>query len=88
MAANKLIVNAIKKSLSKFDFAKIIEKCTNEAQTRLYLIEPIIQVLGYSSFDDMLTEINAGWGAKNDRADIGFSREPVLYYASIYPENY
>lgn len=71
MAANKLIVNAIKKSLSKFDFAKTIEKCTNEAQTRLYLIEPIIQVLGYSSFDDMLTEINAGWGAKNDRADIG-----------------
>jgi hypothetical protein len=71
MTVNKQIVNAIKKSLSKFDFAKIAEKCTNEAQTRLYLIEPIIQVLGYSSFDDMLTEINAGWGAKNDRADIG-----------------
>ncbi len=71
MTTNKQIVTAIKKSLSKIDFAKTIEKCTNEAQTRLYLIEPIIQVLGYSSFDDMLTEINAGWGAKNDRADIG-----------------
>ena len=68
---NKQIFSTIKKSLSKFDFTRITEKCTNEAQTRLYLIEPIIQVLGYSSFDDMLTEINAGWGAKNDRADIG-----------------
>jgi hypothetical protein len=71
MVVNKQIVTAIKKSLSKIDFSKTYEKCTNEAQTRLYLIEPIIQVLGYSSFDDMLTEINAGWGAKNDRADIG-----------------
>lgn len=71
MTTNKQIVTAIKKSLSKIDFTKTTEKCSNEAQTRLYLIEPIIQVLGYSSFDDMLTEINAGWGAKNDRADIG-----------------
>jgi hypothetical protein len=71
MTTNKQIVSAIKKSISKLDFLKTAEKCTNEAQTRLYLIEPIIQVLGYSSYDDMLTEINAGWGAKNDRADIG-----------------
>lgn len=71
MTTNKQIVSAIKKSLSKIDFSKTVEKCTNEAQTRQYLIEPIIQVLGYSSFDDMLTEFNAGWGAKNDRADIG-----------------
>lgn len=71
MTTNKQIVSAIKKSLAKTDFPKTFEKCTNEAQTRLYLIEPIIQVLGYSSYDDMLTEINAGWGAKNDRADIG-----------------
>lgn len=71
MAVNKQIANAIKKSLLKLDLAKIAEKCTNEAQTRLYLIEPIIEVLGFSRHDDMLTEINAGWGAKNDRADIG-----------------
>lgn len=71
MASNKQIVNAIKKSLSKLDLPNVIEKCNNEAQTRLYLIEPIIEVLGFSRIDDMLTEINAGWGAKNDRADIG-----------------
>lgn len=39
MIPNKQIVTAIRKSLSKIDFAKTIEKCTNEAQTRLYLNE-------------------------------------------------
>lgn len=71
MPVNKQIANVIKKSLSKIDFSKLDEKCTNEAQTRQYLIEPIIEILGYSRMDDMLTEINAGWGQKNDRADIG-----------------
>ena len=71
MPINKQFVTVIKKSLTKFDFSKLEEKCTNEAQTRQYLIEPIIEILGYSRLDDMLTEINAGWGAKNDRADIG-----------------
>ena len=71
MPINKQFVTVIKKSLSKFDFSKLEEKCTNEAQTRQYLIEPIIEILGYSRLDDMLTEINAGWGQKNDKADIG-----------------
>lgn len=70
MPVNKPISNAIKKSLQKFDFSRLDERCTNEAQTRSYLIEPLIEILGYSRFDDMLTEINAGWGKKNDRADL------------------
>jgi hypothetical protein len=71
MPINKQFVSVIKKSITKIDFSKLEEKCTNEAQTRQYLIEPIIETLGYSRFDDMLTEINAGWGQKNDKADIG-----------------
>lgn len=71
MSINKQIAAVIKKSLAKIDFSKLEEKCTNEAQTRQYLIEPIIEILGYSRMDDMLTEINAGWGQKNDKADIG-----------------
>jgi hypothetical protein len=71
MPANKQIVNSIKKSLSKFDFTNLEERCTNEAQTRFVLIEPLLEVLGYSRIDDMATEINAGWGQKNDKADIG-----------------
>jgi hypothetical protein len=35
------------------------------------LIEPFLEVLGYSRIDDIATEINAGWGKKNDKADIG-----------------
>lgn len=71
MPINKQIINAIKKSFSKFDFTRLEERCTNEAQTRSYLIEPIFEMLGYSRIDDMATEINAGWGKKNDKADIG-----------------
>jgi hypothetical protein len=71
MPTNKQIVNSIKKSLNKFDFTNLEERCTNEAQTRFVLIEPLLEVLGYSRIDDMATEINAGWGQKNDKADIG-----------------
>lgn len=71
MPVNKQIVNAIKKSLSKFDFTRLDERCTNEAQTRFVLIEPLLEILGYSRIDDMTTEMNAGWGEKNDKADIG-----------------
>lgn len=73
MPINKQIISAVKKSLSKFDFTRLDEKCTNEAQTRMYLIEPLLEILGYSRIDDkdMLTEINAGWGQKNDKADLG-----------------
>jgi hypothetical protein len=71
MPINKQITNIIKKSLSKMDFSRLDERCTNEAQTRLVLIEPILEVLGYSRTDDMASEINAGWGKKNDKADIG-----------------
>lgn len=71
MPINKQIINAIRKSLTKFDFSNLEERCTNEAQTRFVLIEPLLEILGYSRIDDMATEINAGWGKKNDRADIG-----------------
>jgi len=73
MPVDKRIISVVKKSLNKFDFSRLDEKCTNEAQTRMYLIEPLLEILGYSRIDDrdMLTEFNAGWGRKNDKADIG-----------------
>jgi len=77
MPVNKNIVTAVKKSLTKFDFSRLEEICKNEAQTRMYLIEPLLEILGYSRSDekDMLTEINAGWGKKNDKADIGLKAD-------------
>jgi hypothetical protein len=71
MNVDKKILSVVKKSFSKFDFSRLEEKCTNEAQTRMCLIEPLIEILGYSRFDDMLSEINAGWGQKNEKADLG-----------------
>jgi len=68
---NKQIIRSIKKSLSSLDFTNLDERCSNEAQTRFNLIEPLLEILGYSRIDDMATEINAGWGKKNDKADIG-----------------
>jgi hypothetical protein len=73
MNVDKKILAAVKKSFSKFDFSRLEEICKNEAQTRMYLIEPMCEMLGYSRSDakDMLTEITAGWGEKRDLADIG-----------------
>ena len=83
MNVDKKILAVVKKSFSKFDFTRLEEKCTNEAQTRMYLIEPLLEVLGFSRIDDrdMLTEINAGWGQKNDKADLGLivkSKKPEI----------
>lgn len=63
MPVNKNIISAVKKSLSKFDFSRLEERCANEAQTRVALIEPLLEVIGYSRSDDkdMLTEFTAGW---------------------------
>jgi hypothetical protein len=63
--------NAVRKSLAKIDFTRLEERCANEAQTRFTLVELILEVLGYSRLDDMVTEVSAGFGEKNDRADIG-----------------
>lgn len=43
---DKRVLNAVRKGLEKLDPSKLIETCTNEAQTRSYLIEPIFETLG------------------------------------------
>ena len=42
MPINKQFVTVIKKSLTKFDFSKLEEKCTNEAQTIYILVQSIV----------------------------------------------
>jgi len=44
----KQIVKEIKKELDQFDFKKAIEMCENEAQTRMYLIEPFFEILRFN----------------------------------------
>jgi hypothetical protein len=72
MNVDKRIVSAVKKGFVKLDFQRLEETCNNEAQTRMFIIEPMCEILGFSRDPkDMLTEITAGWGQKNDKADIG-----------------
>jgi len=72
MNVDKKVLAVVKKSFAKFDFSRLEETCTNEAQTRMFVIEPMLEILGYSRDPkDMLTEINAGWGHKTNKADIG-----------------
>jgi hypothetical protein len=72
MNVDKRILAAVKKSFSNFDFSRYDSSESNEAQTRLFIIEPMCEILGYSRDPkDMWTELNAGWGKKNSRADIG-----------------
>lgn len=51
MNVDKKILAAVKKSFAKFDFSRLEEICKNEAQTRMYLIEPMCEMLGYSRSD-------------------------------------
>ena len=73
MQVERRILNEVKKGFSKLDFPEIQIQCTDEAKTRMYLIERMLEIIGYSRIDsnDMLTEISAGWGKKNERADLG-----------------
>jgi hypothetical protein len=82
MIVDKKVLAVVKKSFSSFEFSRFEETCTNEAQTRLFVIEPMLEILGYSRDPkDMLTEINAGWGNKTNKADIGLiikGRKPEI----------
>lgn len=47
MVNKKQLVSYIKKEIAKFDALAIAdEKCKNEAQTRVYLIESFLEILG------------------------------------------
>ena len=65
MANRKQIVKEIKKELDQFDFKKAIEMCENEAQTRMYLIEPFFEILRFNRgmfAGDLHPEFTADFG--------------------------
>ena len=65
MATNipKQAVNQLKKALDNFKLNDAIELCTNEAQTRKFLIEPFFEMLNYVS-NDLIPEYNADFGER------------------------
>jgi hypothetical protein len=57
----KQAVSQLKKSLDNFKLNDAIELCSNEAQTRKFLIEPFFLMLNYVS-NDLIPEYNADFG--------------------------
>jgi hypothetical protein len=59
----KQAVSQLKKALDNFKLNDSIELCTNEAQTRKFLIEPFFEMLNYVS-NDLIPEYNADFGER------------------------
>lgn len=83
----KQSINQLKKSLENFKINEAIELCTNEAQTRKFLIEPFFHLLNYIS-NDLIPEFNADFGErvsqKIDYAILLNKKETILIEAKKY----
>ena len=78
----KQISNKIQKSFDNWDYNKAIEKSNNEAETRDYLIEPFLNILGYNKMDDYVHEfslrLSAGKVKKVDMVIIISGKSPDI----------
>ncbi|KAF2331086.1 type I restriction enzyme HsdR N-terminal domain-containing protein [Flavobacterium ginsenosidimutans] len=83
----KQSINQLRKTLENFKINEAIELCTNEAQTRKFLIEPFFQLLNYIS-NDLIPEFNADFGErvsqKIDYAIFLNKKETILIEAKKY----
>lgn len=83
----KQAVNQLKKALDNFKINDAIELCTNEAQTRKFLIEPFFLMLNYVS-NDLIPEYNADFGdrisQKIDYAILLNKKDTILVEAKKY----
>lgn len=83
----KQAITQLKKSLDNFKLADAIELCTNEAQTRKFLIEPFFHFLNYES-NNLIPEYNADFGdrisQKIDYAVLLNKKETILVEAKKY----
>jgi hypothetical protein len=57
----KQAFNFLKKSLDNFNFNQKAENCTNEAQTKKFLIDPFFMLLNYAN-EDLIPEYEADFG--------------------------
>ncbi|MEO5775998.1 MAG: type I restriction enzyme HsdR N-terminal domain-containing protein [Flavobacterium sp.] len=80
----KQAVSQLKKSLDNFKLNDAIELCSNEAQTRKFLIEPFFLMLNYES-NNLIPEYNADFGErvsqKIDYAILLNKKETILVEA-------
>lgn len=83
----KQAISQLKKALENFKINDAIELCTNEAQTRKFLIEPFFLMLNYVS-TDLIPEYNADFGdrisQKIDYAILLNKKDTILVEAKKY----
>ncbi len=83
----KQAINQLRKSLENFRLNEAIELCSNEAQTRKFLIEPFFEILNYVT-NDLIPEFNADFGdrisQKIDYAIILNKKDTILIEAKKY----
>ena len=83
----KQAVNQLKKLLDNFKINEAIELCSNEAQTRKFLIEPFFFMLNYES-NNLIPEYNADFGdrvsQKIDYAILLNKKDTILVEAKKY----
>jgi hypothetical protein len=83
----KQSVNQLKKTLDNFKLNEAIDLCSNEAQTRKFLIEPFFEMLNYLP-TDLIPEYNADFGdrvsQKIDYAILLNKKDTILIEAKKY----
>lgn len=83
----KQAVTQLKKVIDNFKLNEAIELCSNEAQTRKFLIEPFFEMLNYVS-SDLIPEYNADFGErisqKIDYAILLNKKDTILIEAKKY----
>lgn len=87
------IANSLKRQFKTWDFQKARTASQNEAQTREYLIEPVIKLLGYEKLDHWVTELNADFdGKKGNKLKVDYAlapkgKDPVILIEAKHHDN-
>jgi hypothetical protein len=83
----KQAMSQLKKLLDNFKLNEAVELCSNEAQTRKFLIEPFFEMLNFVS-NDLIPEFNADFGdrvsQKIDYAILLNKKDTILIEAKKY----
>ena len=75
------VVREIKRSLQNWDIQKAIKITNDETQTRINLINPLFEILGYERYDvvhEFLADIKGSRGRKVDMAITLGKKNPII----------
>ena len=65
MPTKRQIASFLYKSINKWDYNRAIKLSDNETKTRDYLIEPLLNMLGYNKMDHYSHEFSLKYSSRN-----------------------